>query len=110
MRARVRRPVSALIRLDLPTLERPAKAISVRLMGGSAGRFVTPATKRHSWANSLLPAATCSGPGAVSGSGAAGAGAASFRALLPSGLDPHAPHDEPLLGDRQEVVPRPRSE
>src|SRR3546814_17631357 len=55
---------------------------------------ISPATKRHSWANSLLPAATCSGPGAVSGSGAAGAGAVSFRASLPSGFDPHAPHDE----------------
>ena len=34
MRARVLRPVSALIRLDLPTLERPAKATSGRVASG----------------------------------------------------------------------------
>ena len=36
VRASARRPVSALIRLDLPTLERPAKAISMPRIGGSA--------------------------------------------------------------------------
>ena len=36
VRASARRPVSALIRLDLPTLERPANAISMPRIGGSA--------------------------------------------------------------------------
>ena len=37
VRASALRPVSALIRLDLPTLERPAKAISVpRIVGSEA--------------------------------------------------------------------------
>src|SRR6185437_6810856 len=35
VRASALRPVSALIRLDLPTFERPAKAISVPRIGGS---------------------------------------------------------------------------
>ena len=35
VRASALRPVSALIRLDLPTLERPAKAISMPCIGGS---------------------------------------------------------------------------
>src|SRR4029453_5829398 len=35
VRASALRPVSALIRLDLPTLERPAKAISSPAIGGS---------------------------------------------------------------------------
>jgi len=34
MRASARRPVSALIRLDLPTFERPAKATSMPIGGG----------------------------------------------------------------------------
>ena len=35
VRASARRPVSALIRLDLPTLERPATATSMPRVGGS---------------------------------------------------------------------------
>src|SRR6202008_19475 len=36
VRAKARRPVSALIKDDLPTLERPAKAISIPVDGSSA--------------------------------------------------------------------------
>src|SRR6476469_4785303 len=56
MRARFLRPVSALIRLDLPTLERPAKAISTpRIDGSDAGVPAAP-TKRHSRAKRRRPA------------------------------------------------------
>src|SRR4051812_26107956 len=48
-------PVSALIRLDLPTLERPANAISWPRMRGRAGRETAAAMKVHSPANSLRP-------------------------------------------------------
>src|SRR5262249_26125244 len=52
MRARLLRLVRALIRLDLPTLERPAKAISTGPGGGRASTVVVPAMKRHSCAKS----------------------------------------------------------
>src|SRR5262249_38559841 len=60
VRARLLRPASALIRLDLPTLERPAKAISISCMGGSAASEPAAATKRHSPANSFRPASSSS--------------------------------------------------
>src|SRR6516165_1652020 len=56
MRASARREVSALIRLDLPTLERPANAISTPRITGSAAAVPAAAAKRHSAANSLRPA------------------------------------------------------
>src|SRR6516164_6634937 len=54
--ARLLRLVSALIRLDLPTLERPTKAISSPLMAGSEAVEPAADTKRHPGANSLRPA------------------------------------------------------
>ena len=55
------RPVSALIRLDLPTLERPAKAISsIWSSGGSWFKEATPSTKVQAAPGSLRPAASSS--------------------------------------------------
>src|SRR5689334_5291823 len=56
VRANPFRLVSALIRLDLPTLERPAKANSKPFIAGSEAGIAAAATKRHSPANSLRPA------------------------------------------------------
>src|SRR5260370_22262324 len=56
VRASARRPVSALIRLDLPTLDRPAKAISMPRIGGSATAEPAAAANCQSPANSLRPA------------------------------------------------------
>ena len=56
VRASARREVSALIRLDLPTLERPAKAISRPLIGGSAAAVPAAQANCQSPANSLRPA------------------------------------------------------
>src|SRR6478672_3754982 len=56
MRARFLRPVSALMRLDLPTLDRPAKAISTPRMEGSDTADPAAAIKRQSPANKRRPA------------------------------------------------------
>src|ERR1700681_3968532 len=56
VRASPLRLVSALIRLDLPTLERPAKANSKPFIVGSDAGVAAAAAKRHSPANSLRPA------------------------------------------------------
>src|SRR6266851_3408246 len=58
MRARFLRPVSALIRLDFPTLDLPAKAISTPRIGGSDAGVPAAATKRHSPAKSCRPASS----------------------------------------------------
>src|SRR5207302_4523472 len=55
VRASALRLVSALMRLDLPTLERPAKAISTPSIGGSDSNEAAADRKRHSAANSLRP-------------------------------------------------------
>src|ERR1051325_9444126 len=55
VRASALRLVSALIRLDLPTLERPAKAISTPCMAGSDSNDAAADRNRHSAANSLRP-------------------------------------------------------
>src|SRR5215467_10361784 len=47
---------SALIRLDLPTLERPAKATSSSRIGGSDASEAAAVAKRQAPANSLRPA------------------------------------------------------
>ncbi len=49
------RPVSALMRLDLPTFERPAKAISGRSASGRPEVATTPLTKTVSAWKSLRP-------------------------------------------------------
>ncbi len=56
MRARFLRPVSALSRLDLPTLERPASAISVPRIFGSETADPAAAANCHSPANRRRPA------------------------------------------------------
>src|SRR5262249_54078304 len=61
VRASPLRPVSALIRLDLPTLERPAKAISMPHIGGSAASDPAAAVNCQSPANSLRPRSISSG-------------------------------------------------
>src|SRR5215467_1121398 len=63
-------PVSALIRLDLPTLERPANAISMPRIGGKAAIALAAATKRQSPANSLRPRSISSGVNCRVGKGA----------------------------------------
>ncbi|MNY69510.1 hypothetical protein D3C86_2074570 [compost metagenome] len=55
VRASVDVPQSALIRLDLPTLERPAKAISTRSMGGRSARLTQPLVNRMGRANIRRP-------------------------------------------------------
>src|SRR5438552_13836284 len=55
VRARLRRPRIALIALDLPTFERPAKAISGGPGGGkSAARAV--ARRKAAWAKTVMKA------------------------------------------------------
>src|SRR5690348_15648659 len=48
-------PASALIRLDLPTLERPANAISMPRILGSDSSELAAVAKRHSCANRSRP-------------------------------------------------------
>src|ERR1700733_13804265 len=56
VRASALRPVSALISEDLPTLERPAKAISGPAIGGSESSDEAADRKAQSPANSRRPA------------------------------------------------------
>src|SRR5580692_4766305 len=56
VRASARRPVSALIRLDLPTLERPANAISGAPIGGTDSIDPAAEMKSHAPANNSRPA------------------------------------------------------
>src|SRR5215217_5996281 len=129
VRASALRPLSALIRLDLPTLERPANAISVPCMAGSRSSEPAAAVNCQSPANSLRPVSISSGVNGV-------AAMAGFP-IRHSGLDKprdagmYLPlgfllfseqrfevveqldlgamfvHDDALLGHRQRVVPCP---
>src|SRR5467141_4797554 len=54
--ARPLRLVRALMRLDLPTLERPTKAISFPFIAGREAVEPAAETKRHSGADSRRPA------------------------------------------------------
>src|ERR1700722_19765745 len=56
VRASARRPVSALIKLDLPTLERPANAISGAPIGGTESSPPAAEIKSHAPANRRRPA------------------------------------------------------
>src|SRR5215212_11812698 len=56
VRASALREVSALIRLDLPTFERPANAISTPCIGGSRSAVPAAAANCQSAANSFRPA------------------------------------------------------
>ena len=60
-RARLVRPASALIRLDLPTFERPAKATSARPSFGRSATLTTPLTKVQGPLNSASPLASSAG-------------------------------------------------
>src|SRR4030081_3857424 len=60
VRASALRLVSALIRLDLPTFERPANAISMPAIGGSDSKEAAADRKPHSAANSLRPVSVSS--------------------------------------------------
>src|SRR5665213_26713 len=71
VRAKFLRPVSALIRHDLPTLERPDSAISAPRIGGSDTAELAAATKRHSPVNSLRPASISSRVNSSIGAGPA---------------------------------------
>jgi hypothetical protein len=55
VRASALRPVSALIRLDLPTLERPANATSMPAIGGSVSIEGEAQKNCQSPANNLRP-------------------------------------------------------
>src|SRR6185437_15445339 len=55
VRASALRPVSALIRLDLPTLERPANATSMPAIGGSVSTDGEAQKNCQSPANSFRP-------------------------------------------------------
>ena len=57
------RPTSALIRLDLPTFERPAKQTSARSAGGSPSMATTPFRNSTGPAKSRRPASSASGSG-----------------------------------------------
>src|SRR6187431_283736 len=56
VRARLLRPVSALIRLDLPTLERPANATSIPVILGRPSSALAAHRNCQSPANNFRPA------------------------------------------------------
>src|ERR1700722_5289952 len=60
VRAGALRLVSALIRLDLPTLERPANAISMPVAGGSDSKEAAADMNSHCAAKSLRPVSVSS--------------------------------------------------
>src|SRR5581483_9786012 len=65
VRASALRPVSALMRLDLPTLERPAKAISTPAIGGRVSIDGDAQMNLKSPANNLRPCSIRSASGSV---------------------------------------------
>src|SRR6266403_1690790 len=124
MRASARRPVSALIRLDLPTLERPAMATSMPRIGGSAPADRAAAANRQSPANSLRPASMSAevnaldGPPVMAGLITASRvySALALRLLLGERSLEIVPqldlgavlvHDHALLDHRERIVPGP---
>src|SRR5579864_1312748 len=74
VRASAPRLVSALMRLDLPTLDRPTKATSAPFIAGSEAAEEAAATNRQSDANRLRPA-----PISLAVKAGAGMGADVFR-------------------------------
>src|SRR5215813_3197914 len=133
--ARPLRLASALMRLDLPTLERPTKAISSPRMTGSEAVELAAEMKRHSGANSLRPAPislavkVSAGIRPVSGLTAHARLTFFFEEGFDTAPDVHeevfeaaccilqvvkqldlgamAAHDDRLLDDRQRIVPGP---
>src|SRR5277367_45957 len=117
-RASALRPVSALMRLDLPTFERPTKAISGSSGGGIASLFAAPAMNSQGPANRRLAAAISSVENSLTRQRIRGrvflcaAGKALEKACevhVPEDVHLHAlpAHHHILLHGRQEVVPRP---
>src|SRR5215467_14863408 len=125
--ARLLRLVSALMRLDLPTLERPTKAISSPFMVGSEAAEPAADTNCHLDANSLRPA-PISLVVKVSADivltlpvsdlapyaritfffEQAFDAAPDISEIVPQfNLGAMAPHDDRLLDDRQRIVPGP---
>src|SRR6516164_6454375 len=121
VRANPLRLASALIRLDLPTLERPAKANSKPFITGSEAGVAAAAAKRHSPANSLRPAPTsvlvkAAGDFRLGAPSSLGAGtglrplflAKQCAQIVPQlDLGTVTAHDDGLLDHRQRIVPRP---
>src|SRR5947209_19196322 len=111
VRASALRPVSALIRLDLPTLERPAKAISRPAIGGSDSTEGAAQMKRQSPAKMRRPCSTSSGAASLSISPLRSLGLVALEQRLQIveqlDLGAVALHDEALLRDAQRVVPGP---
>src|SRR3569832_942103 len=127
VRASAWRPVSALIRLDLPTLERPANAISVPRIGGSEATEPEAATKSQAPPNRRRPSSISArvksvviripktkSPGVLPGDRVACRSL--LRTLLAEqrldvvgqfDLGAVAAHDDRLLRGRQRVVPGP---
>src|SRR5260221_6103723 len=123
------------MRLDLPTLERPTKAISLPFIAGREAAEPAAETKRHSGANSRRPAPISPVVKAPACFGASGCtavkpdrscrryfffeqvGDAAEQAFDAApgilqiaeqlDLDAIAAHDDRLLDHRQGVVPRP---
>src|ERR1700674_4175753 len=81
VRASALRPVSALIRLDFPTLERPANAISASVMAGRGAKDGAAAANCQSAANSLRPASISSSVNSGAAITAAGNARPSLLAL-----------------------------
>src|SRR5262245_5040966 len=116
VRASVLRPVSALTRLDLPTFERPAKAISTRPIGGRFASESAAQEKSAAPAKSLRPASRSSSVRSAGApilarprSGLRGGLAGERAAQVVPQFHLHAAllHDEVLLRDREEIVPGP---
>src|ERR1700722_7098839 len=117
VRARLWRPVSALMSEDLPTFERPAKAISGGPIGGRPSDLAAAKKKSQGPAKSLRPAsisaaACCSGEASFTWLRLLlehlGQTVEHLAQIVPK-LHLHAilAHDEILLRDRKRVVPGP---
>src|SRR3954451_17410099 len=115
VRASALRLVRALTRLDLPTLERPARAISTPSGGGSRSSVPAAAWKSQVEANSRRPASITASEAAALSPIASARPVRGLRLHAEHALDVvpqlhlHAvpAHDEALLKDRERVVPGP---
>src|SRR5438270_7643765 len=109
MRASVLRPVSALISDDLPTLERPATAISGNVAGGKPSIFEATQMNSPGPANRRRPDSRKSGPLTQAYLRCYFFFAPEHGGEIIPELELHAgaAHDEALLRNRQKIVPRP---
>src|SRR5438105_2702613 len=112
VRASALRPVSALIRLDLPTLERPAKAISIPAGGGSDSTEAAAQMNCQSPAKMRRP---CSINSAAASRAMSTSLSSSlllareqrFQVVEQFDLGAVALHDEALLQHAERIVPGP---